>query len=99
MAEIEFTQILDQKKPAVMAETDWFGGANGLPDSSKKLVLLGASANFNNTLREVTSIAKGITDYVEGSPMACMIEAALKTNPQGAAVRTELPGWHGRCSA
>mgnify|MGYP006899561088 CR=1 FL=1 len=82
MAEIEFTQILDQKKPAVMAETDWFGGANGLPDSSKKLVLLGASANFNNTLREVTSIAKGITDYVEGSPMACMIEAALKTNPK-----------------
>lgn len=79
---IEFSEILDQSVPAIMAESDWFGEINSLSDSSKRLVLLGASANYNGQIRRVTSVAKGITDYGEGSPMACMIEAALRTKPK-----------------
>lgn len=80
MAEIAFLEILDQKLPDVQAEVDWRGGVSGLPSLTKRLLLVGASANHGGEIRRQTSVSGGIADYGEGSPLAGMIEAALKTS-------------------
>jgi phage tail sheath gpL-like len=78
MGDIEFQEIQDQLTPDQQIETDWYGGAFTLPRTTKKVLLVGASANYNNQVRQMHGVAQAITDYGEGSPLATMVEKFLK---------------------
>lgn len=79
---IDFLTIQDSKLPDVQSEVDWEGGVTGMPSTTKRLLLVGPSANHNGVVRAITNVSKGISDYVEGSVMAGMIEAAFRVNKQ-----------------
>jgi len=78
MGDIEFQEIQDQLTPDQQIETDWYGGAFTLPRTTKKVLLVGGSANYNNTVRQMHGVAQAVTDYGEGSSLAGMVEKFLK---------------------
>lgn len=75
---IEFETIQDQLTPDQQVETDWYGGAFTLPRATKKVLLVGASANYNSQVRQMHGVSQAVTDYGEGSPLAGMVEKFLK---------------------
>jgi phage tail sheath gpL-like len=83
MGDIEFQEIQDQLTPDQQVETDWVGGAFTLPRTTKRVLLVGASANYNNVVRQMHSVAQAVTDYGEGSPLAGMVQAFLKVPGAG----------------
>ena len=79
---IEFTEIQDQMTPDIQIETDWESGIQGLPSTTKALLLVGSSANLNGEVHRATTLDDAIDKYGEGTILACMIEAALRTAPK-----------------
>ena len=79
---IEFSEIQDQMLPDAQIETDWAGGVIGLPTTTKRLLLVGTSANLNGEVHRITDLSDAVSKYGEGSTLACMIEAALRTSPK-----------------
>lgn len=83
---INFETIIDQLLPSTQIETDWTGGMDGLPSSTKKILFLSpklsAGTGTSGQVYALTNVAKAKTLFGDGSRMAGMVEKAFRVNPR-----------------